>query len=103
MSAIWDHNPSVVTPHENLLGLVHPGREVRRTAKVWMKFLNQIAMGASNVGGRRALFEPENFVGFIFRNRARSTRVLARLESPRVRVRIACRTPAGKAAVEISL
>lgn len=109
MSTTWDHDfgerraSVLVTPHQDILGLVHTGRKIRRPAKIWMKFFHQIAMGAGNVRGGGAALEAKNFVRLVFRNRARATRAaLARAEAPRVRVRIACRTPAGKPAVKIS-
>ncbi len=109
MSTTWDHDYGarrasvLVTPHEDVLGLIHPGRKISRSAKIWMKLLHQITVGARNVRRRRAALEAENFVSLVFRNRACMTRAaLSRTKTPRVCVRIACRTPAGKSAVQIS-
>lgn len=104
MSATWDRlegsrRASVMAPHQDILSFVHAGGQIRRPAKIWMKLFHQIAMSPRNIGGGRALFQAEDFVGFILRNRARAAR--ARLAAPRVAVRIACRTPSGKAAVQI--
>lgn len=93
-----------MAPHQDVLGFIYPGRQVSRPAKIWMKLFHQIAMRPGDIGGRRALLQPENFISFIFRNRASATRaalMLTRAESPRVMVRIACRTPAGKPAIKI--
>lgn len=111
MSTTWDHDYGgerrasvLMTPHQDVLGFIYPGRQIRRPAKIWMKLFHQIAVSARNVRRRGATLETENFVSLVFRNRARTTRVaLARAETPRVRVRIACRTPSGKSAVKISL
>ena len=51
-----------------------------------------------------AFFQPENFIGFILGNRRSAAAArLARLTAPRVKVRIACRAPSGKAAIQIRL
>lgn len=109
MSTTWDHDYGerrasvLVTPHQDILRLIHSGRKIRRPTKIWVKFFHQITVGAGNVRSGGATLEAKNFVRLVFRNRARATRAaLARAESPRVCVRIACRTPAGKSAVKIS-
>jgi hypothetical protein len=110
MSAIWDHhsqqrhNGSLTSAQQDILGLVDPRREVGRPSKVWMKFLHQITMGSRDFGGASAFFQPENFIGFILGNRRSAAAArLARLTAPRVKVRIACRAPSGKAAIQIRL
>lgn len=110
MSASWDHDAATgrkglrPASHEDFLGFVHARREIGSSAKVWMKLFHQLPMRPRDVGGARAFFQPENFIGFIFRHRggAAAARRIARIEAPRVRVRIACRAPSGKPAIEIS-
>ena len=109
MSTSWDHDREFGRPssraatHEDILGLVDPRREIRGSAKIWMKLFHQLPMRPRDIGGGRAFFQAENFVGFILGHRggAAAARRIARLEAPRVRIRIACRTPTGKAAVQI--
>lgn len=109
MSASWDHEAATgrkasrPSPHKDFLGFVHARREIGGSAKIWMKLFHQLPMRPRDVSGPRAFFQPENFIGFIFRHRgsASAARRLARIEAPRVRVRIACRAPSGKPAIEI--
>ena len=110
MSAIWDHpserrrSGSLTPAQQDILGLVDPRREIGRPAKVWMKLLHQVTMRPRDFGGAGALFQPENFIGFILRHRRSATAArLARLTAPRVVVRISCRAPSGKAAIQIRL
>ncbi len=107
MSATWDRlegsrRASVMAPHQDILSFIHAGGQIRRPAKIWMKLFNQIAMSPRNVGGGRSLLQTEDLVGFILGDRARTGR--SRLAgAPRVAVRISCRTPSGKPAVQIRL
>ena len=110
MSAIWDHasekrTGSLSPAQKNILGLIDPRREIGRPAKVWMKLLHQVTMRPRDIGGASALFQPENFIGFILRHRrsASTTDRLSRLSAPRVVVKISCRAPSGKAAIQIRL
>ena len=110
MSAIWDHpseqrrSVSLTPAQKKILGLVDPRGEVGRPAKVWMKLFHQVTMRSRDFSGSGALFQPENFISFILRHRGRTTSArIARLTAPRVIVRIACRAPSGKAAVQIRL
>jgi hypothetical protein len=95
----------MMTTHEDIFGFVDPGREISRPAMVRMKLLHQIAVRPRNVLARRSLFEAQNFIGLIFRNRAAAAAWsdAARIGAPRVASTVSCLTPAGKPAVQIHL
>ena len=111
MSTTWDQDfapegrlASSSATQQDVLGFVDPRREIGRAAKIWMKLLHQITMRPGDVGVGGALLKSENLISLILGNRAGATRAaltLARAEAPRVRVRIACRTPSGKPAIQI--
>lgn len=106
MSVTWDmegsRRASMMSPHQDVLGFIHPGGQIRRPAKIWMKFLHQIAVRPGNVGRRSAALKTEDFISFILGNSSRAA-ATRRAAAPRVSVRIACRTPSGKTAVQIRL
>ncbi len=86
-----------MSAQEGFLGLVHPGREVRRAPLVGMKFLHQRPVGAPDGLGVRPRLKAQDLVSLLFRHRAR-LRLAAR---PRVLVSLSVFTPEGKPAVEI--
>ena len=84
---------------QNLFGLIHPSREIRRPSLVGMKFLHQRPVRSAHVVGARPLLKTQDLIGLFFRHRAR----LPMASRPRVGVAISVFTPSGKAAVEIRL
>ena len=51
-----------------VLGLVDPGREVRRPPLVGMQFLHQRAMGTSDLVGARARLQAKDLIGLLLRH-----------------------------------
>lgn len=90
-----------MTTHQDVLGLVDPRRQTRRTPVVGMEFLHQGAMRPRDLIARSALLKPQNLIGFILGHRARPA--LTGVSAPRVALTMSCLTPAGKPAVHISL
>ena len=88
-----------MSPHEDVFGLVHPGRQVRRPPVVGMQFLHERPVRPRNLLSRGTLLKPENLIGFILGHRPRPNGSPA----PRIAVAVSCSTPSGKPAVEISL
>ena len=87
--------------HQDIFGLVHPGSEARRPPVIGMQFLHERVMRPRNLISRSALLKSQDFISFIFRHNARLTRT--QTPAARVGVTLTCVTPAGKAAVKISL
>jgi len=83
---------------QNLLGLVYPGREVRRPPLVGMQFLHERTMGASDFVAPRARLQAKDLIGLLVRHF--STRRRATLPPCRVSLRVL--TPGGKPAVKIA-
>lgn len=83
---------------QDILGLVHPGGEIRRPPLVGMKFLHQGAVGVADLLLARPRLKAKDFVGLLLGQRGG----FAGPRSPRVRITLCCFTPAGKPAVEIS-
>ncbi len=90
-----------MTTHEPVLGLIDAGRVIRRPPVVGMAFLHEAPVRPNNFGGRRARTKTERLISLLLGHFA-ATAPLAR-PLPRVRVVLSCRSPSGKAAVEISL
>ena len=85
-----------MTTHQDVLGLVHPGGQTRRSPVVGMEFLHQGPVRTGDVIRRRILSKSQNFIGFILGHRAGETP-----PAPPVRVTLVCPTPSGRPAVEI--
>ena len=88
-----------MSAQENVLGLVDPGREVRRAPLVGMELLHQRPVRAADLLGARPRLKPQDLVGLLFRHRAGC----APPRGPGSASRLSVFTPAGKPAVEIRL
>ncbi len=88
-----------MSAHQDGFGFIDPGSQGRRPPVVGMQFLYERAMRPRDVFARGSLGKPQDFIGFILGHGSRR----ALNTAPRVQVILACRTPSGKAAVEISL
>ena len=89
--------------HQDGLGFIDLGGKGRRPPVIGMKFLHEGAMRSRDLFARSPLRKPQDLIGFILGHGSRETLVPAPAPAPRVGVAIACRTPTGKPAVEISL
>ena len=85
-----------MTTKKNVLGLVHPSREIRRAPLVGMQFLHQGAMGTPDLLGARPRRNAKDLIGLLVRHFAP-----ARSAPPRTRVTLRVFTPAGLPAVQI--
>ena len=92
-----------MSAHQDGFGLVYPGSDIRRPPVVGMKFLHERAMRPRDLFTRGALRKPQDLIGLILGHRPREALSRAIPTSSRVVVALACRTPSGKPAVEISL
>ena len=90
-----------MTAQQDFLGFIDTGGQISGPAVVGMPFLDKGAVRKHNVLAARALAKTQDFVGLILGHRSRTGADFA--VAPRVRLALSCRTPAGKAAVEISL
>jgi len=86
---------------EDVLGLIYPSRQIRRSAVVGMELFHQRVMRADDRFARRTLLKSKNLIGLIFGHRSVPLSSVS-IASARVSVTLVCRTPAGKPAVEIS-
>ena len=90
-----------MSAHQDSLGFVDLGGKGRRPPVVGMKFLHEGAMRPRDIFARGPLRKPQDLISFILGHGSRQTPVPA--PAPRVAVVLACWTPTGKPAVEISL
>ena len=91
----------MMATQEYVFGFVDPRSQARRAPVIGMQFLHERTMRTGNIFPRGAFLKPKNFVSFVLGHRRRAA---ARpLAAPRVAIAVTCRTPSGKAAVEISL
>jgi len=90
-----------MSAHQDVFGLVDLGGQTRRAPLVGMQFLHERPVRPGNIFSRSAFLKPQNFISFILGHRIREHALP--VAAPRVSVAISCRTPSGKAAVEISL
>ena len=88
-----------MSAEQNFLGLVHPGREIRRPPLVGMQFLHERPVSRTDLLDARPRLHPKDLVSFLLGHRASGPSPFAR---PRCRVLLEVFTPAGKPAVEIS-
>ena len=78
------------------LGLVNPGREIRRSPLVGMKFLHQRSVGARDVAFARPSLQAKELIGILIRHFA-----AARRSPPRCRVTLCVFSSVGIPAVLI--
>ena len=90
-----------MSAHQDGLGFIDLGGQSRRPPVVGMQFLHERAMRPRDLFARGSFRKPQDLISFILGHAGRDAPAASR--SPRVGVTIACRTPAGKPAVEISL
>ena len=90
-----------MSTQQPVLGLIDPGRIIRRPPVVGMAFLHETPVRANDLLGARPLSKAERLIGFLLGHFAASAP--APRAAPRIRVSLTCRAPSGKAAVEISL
>ena len=83
---------------QGLLGLVYPGREVRRPPLVGMQFLHERSVRAPDFIPPRARLQAKDLIGLLRRHFA--TRRLAAL--PPCPCTLSVLTPAGKPAIKIT-
>ena len=88
-----------MTPHQNLFRFIHPSRQIRRPAMIWMKLFHERTVRANDFLARGAFLKTQDFIRFILGHGPGPT---ARLTAPRAALTLRCRTPTGKAAIEIS-
>ena len=91
-----------MTTHQDFLGLVDARSQRRRPPVVGMQFLHEGAMRSRDFVTRGALLKPQDLISFIFGHRAAEMSA-PRVDSARIRIVLACRTPSGKTAVKINL
>ena len=87
-----------MTAKKDFLGLVDPGREIRRPPLVGMQSLHQGAVRTSDVLGTRAGLKAKNLISLIWRHCTAARRT----PLPRCRVVLRVLAPTGRPAVEIS-
>ena len=85
---------SVVSAHQNVLGLVDTSRKIRRPPVVGMEFLHQRPMRANDIVARRPLVKAQDLISLILGHHAR-TGSRVRAAAPRVCTLVMCRTPSG--------
>ena len=83
---------------KDVLGLVDPGREIRRPPLVGMQSLHQGAVRASDVLGARAGLKAKDLVSLLLRHWPAARRA----PLPRCRVLLRVLAPTGRPAVKIS-
>ena len=83
---------------QNLLGLVYPGREVRRPPLVGMQFLHERTVCATDFVAPRSRLQAKDLIGLLFRHFAAKRRVVL----PPCRISLRVLTPSGKPAVQIA-
>jgi hypothetical protein len=90
---------STLAAKQNILGLIDPGREIRRPPLVGMQFLHEGAVGQRDIVGARAGLKAKDLIGLLLRHFSpgRNTAALP----PRCRITLRVRTPAGLPAVKI--
>ena len=88
---------------QNGLGFIDLSGQGRRPPVIGMKFLHEGAMRPRDLFTRSPFRKPQDLISFILGHGARDMPPPAAGPAPRVAVAIACRTPAGKPAIEISL
>ena len=84
---------------QNLLGLIDPGREIRRPPLVGMQFLHEGAVSAADLLRVRPGLKAKDLIGLLFRHFAAERRAAA---VPRCRIVLRVFTPAGLPAIKIS-
>lgn len=91
----------MATLNEQVLGGVDAGRELRRPPMVGMDFLHQRPMRTGDLLKARPRLQAKELIRFLLGHYARPE-WRPSLTEPKVRVRLAVRTPSGRAAVTIS-
>ena len=84
---------------QNVAGLVHPGRKIRRSPLIGMNFLHQLAVAPVDGLRGRAFLKAQHLIGLIFGH----ARARAMLGTPRISVSLICFTPGGRPAVKMRL
>ena len=84
---------------QNILGLVNPGRQIRRPPLVGVKFLHEQSMGTTDLVGVNTRLKPKDLIGLLLSHWPAAWR---RPAVPRCRVSVRVFTPAGIPAVKIS-
>ena len=79
---------------QNFLGLIDPGREIRRPPLVGMQFLHEGAVSAADLLRARPGLKAKDLIGLLFRHFAAERRAAA---VPRCRIVLRVFTPAGLA------
>jgi hypothetical protein len=87
-----------MSPQQDFSGFVHASSQARRAPVVGMQFLHERSVRRGNFLARSSLPKPQDLIGLILGHRARPISA-----APRVAITIACRTPSGKSAVEVSV
>ena len=82
---------------QDILGLIDPGRKVRRPPLVGMQFLHERAVGTPDLLGARARLEAKDLIGLLLRHWPAARRPVP----PRCRIVLSVVTPAGLPAVQI--
>lgn len=86
-------------PNQNIAGLIQSGGDLGRAAKVGVPLFHHLTMRAQDVAARRAFAKAKDLIGLVLGHRPGTDLLIT---GARVTVAIACATPAGKSAVEIS-
>ena len=92
-----------MSTQQPVLGLIDPGRVIRRPPVVGMAFLHEAPVRPDNFLRARARTKTERLIGFLLGHftGVQTLAIPATRPAPRVRVTLVCRAPSGKAAVEI--
>ena len=83
---------------QSILGLVHPGGEIRRPPLVGMQFLHERTVGSSDFVPARARLQAKDLIGLLRRHFAARRRAAL----PPCPVALRVLTPGGKPAVKIA-
>lgn len=86
-----------MSAQESIFSLVDPHSEVRRPSLIGMQSFYKRPVRSPDFGLARPRFKPQDFIGLLFRHRAR----LKMSAQPRVHVEISVFTPTGEPAIEI--
>ena len=92
-----------MSAHQDSLGFIDLGGKSRRPPVIGMQFLHERPMRPRDLLARSPFRNTQDLISFILGHGAREALAPVTAPASRVAVTIACRTPAGKAAVEISL
>ena len=88
-----------MTTQESVLGLIDPGRVIRRPPVIGMAFLHEAPVRPNDLVRSRPRSKTERLIGLLlghFAPVAPGVRAL-----PRVKITLNCRAPSGKTAIEL--